>query len=176
MKNYFNKNAVLLGFAFISLILAGIYFPYLEFTASFSHENSDHADIRSKDNEISLNLNNKKLKQQMADLKDKDFALSEKNDRPSPTEPETTITPVLDDNFNAPAVGEYADQINQQDIIDKAESKGYQAQLTEQESAIPPISNKDVSAKSTGEYADQINQQDILAKAKLEGYHSPEGP
>ncbi len=175
MKNYFNKNALLFGFAFISLISAGVYFTYPEFNTPFSHDNSDHADIISKDNEISVKLNNQKLKQQMIDLKDKDFALSEKNDQPSPTEPETAITPVPDDNFNAPAVGEYADQINQQDIIAKAKSKGYQAPLTEQESAIPPISNKDISAKSTGEYSDQINQQDILAKAKLEGYPSPEG-
>ena len=165
MKNHCNKNSLLFVFALISLILAGIHFADVEFPVP---SNSDHAG-----NGLSAKLNDPTLIQQKFDRKDKDFASSEKNDQPRPMEPETAMTPVSDDNFNMPAVGEYADQINQDAIIAKAKSKGYQAPLTEPESTTPPISNKDVDAPSTGEYADQINQQDIIAKAKAKGYQAP---
>ena len=153
MKNHFNKNSLLFVFALISLISAGIHFADVEFSVP---SNSYHA---GRGNGISAKLNDPTLKQQKFDPKDKVFASSEKNDQPRPMEPETAMTPVSDDNFNIPAVGEYADQINQDAIIAKAKSKGYQAPLTEPESATP-ISNKDAGAPSTGEYADQINQQD----------------
>jgi hypothetical protein len=164
MKNHCNKNSLLFVFALISLISAGIHFAEFELSGP---SNSDYAD---KGNDISAKLNDPTLKQQKFDRKDRGFASSEKNDQPRPMEPEIAITPVSDDNFNIPAVGEHADQINQDAIIAKAKAKGYQAQLTEPESAIPPISNKDADAPSTGEYADQINQQDIIAKAK--GYQA----
>lgn len=169
MKNHCNKNSMLFVFALISLISAGIYFADVDLSAP---SDSDHA---GKGNGISAKLNDPTLKQQKFDRKDKDFASSEKNDQPRPMEPETAMTPVSDENFNIPAVGEYADQINQDAIIAKAKSKGYQSPLTEPESTTP-ISSKDADAPSTGEYADQINQQDIIAKAKLEGYLSPDGP
>ncbi|MFZ4699264.1 MAG: hypothetical protein ACOYMG_04370 [Candidatus Methylumidiphilus sp.] len=161
MKIHCNKNALLFGFALMTLISAGIYFADFEFSEP---SNPSHADIGVKDNSRSVKLNDQTNKPQKFVQKDKAFASPEINDQTRPLESETITVPVSDANFNAPAAGEYADQINQEEIIAKA--KGYQAQLTEPDPAMPPISNKDVDTPSTGDYADQINQQAISAKSK----------
>lgn len=148
MKEYISNKTVLVGIAFFALVSASIYFVNPEFSASSSHDNSTLSDTAAEDNiaTATSSLKNVAHEEQVSDSqgavyldnntgrkeqddtiseRDKGIAILEKRNQVQLTEFDLALPPPSGKNVTGELTGEYADQINPQDIVDKAKSEGY---------------------------------------------------
>lgn len=103
---------------------------------------------------------------------DIDMAAHEKSHQASLTQRDLALPPPTAKNVMTEATGEYADQINQQLVLLKAQSESLLPPEVASDSH--PPSGKNVIAEPQGENIREISQQALIDKAKAEGYPLPE--
>lgn len=103
---------------------------------------------------------------------DIDIAALEKSHQASLTQRDLALPPPTAKNVMTEATGEYADQINQQLVLLKAQSENSLPPDVPADSH--PPSGKNVIAEPQGENSREVSQQALIDKAKAEGYALPE--
>lgn len=199
MKTYIPNKTVLAGSALFALFSASLYYvipessissapdqsvslsitnsaivedPPAPITSSF--KNTTH-DVPTSDSQGAIPLDKTIVRVEQENLSpdsDKDFAMLEKNNQPALTTYDLTRPPPSSKNVMDNAIGEYADQINQQIVFQGGGSAG--ALPPEVAADSHPPSGKNVAVLSQGDNAHEVNQQALIDQAKLDGYLLPE--